>query len=263
MGCAMQPCFISKMKILKEIRANLRAEKKEHGSKNPLVTHYYFLWLTYRLHEWNIGNRQWRRSVGLLLKKYAYLHYGKDQLFAVDANTKSESRSYSYSFPKDYFFKNYETFIVRHKPYISSKLAFSVDHRYLFNRFIFVIGENHEWFYYTKPFSTLESLVGNRNIERYPYHPLLSVDLGLTVSVAGEVSFLWNDKEEYPSLVIVTNWSGHFLPVDWSAIDLNISVRKSLNLPDCSTIFSVANDGVGISGPTIEFLYECPLVTIK
>ena len=236
------------MDIILEIKTSLREAIRDFGFKNPLVTHYYFLWLCYRLHEWRINNYWWRKSIFCLLKRYSSLHFDQDKIIVISATEETLLKNYHYSFPEDYFYDNYEEFYKKHLKYISSSLSRNESHSFLFNRFIFVIGLNDEWFYYTKPFTPEESLIGNRDISKFPFHPLLSVKLNFKIAVAGEISFVWSKSQNNPSLVFVSNWSGHFLPKDWTAKDLNIKIRESLNLPYGSNIISMANDGVAISG---------------
>lgn len=129
---------------------------------------------------------------------------------------------------------------------------FVENHQFLFNKFIYVLGLKNEFRYFVKPQPTKISLLGNGNINEYPFHPTLAHDLKLDVSLAGEISFLWNKDENNPKIIFINNVSGHYKPYKWDCRSLNGIIREVLNLTEETVLISLANDGVAISGNELK-----------
>ncbi|MBN9658443.1 MAG: hypothetical protein J0H49_09705 [Acidobacteria bacterium] len=230
------------------IEERLLDARRSFGDTNTVLTHYNYLKLALLLQDDSVA-AEFRKIILSTLREISRLTFGAEGVAGIRRRAISQPQRYCYSFPRGAYEVEYRLASARFRSAIRDRLVFIPDHQYLFNKFIYVLGMSFQWRYCLIPQSVRAALVGNGDLTRMPFHPILAEDLGLTVSLAGEVAFRWPIGSAMPDIVFVNNVSGHYRPQDWPTEQLNLIIRRTLSLSDEVSIVSLANDGVAISGP--------------
>ena len=231
---------------LAELNEEIAQACRRFGPKSPLLTHLLHAkaaLLCRDVIQAKAGSIDCLRQV---VSQIAVCQFDTDTVAIGPAPI--EWRPLHYDFSRSDYTKHYAALASRWNSGIRSTLEWTHEHRDLFNRFIYVIGRNGEWRYFSQALPISIVITRRNSVERFPFHPILANDLDLAVAVAGEIAFRWEPEMACPSAVLVNNVSGHFRPEGWKAADLAGCLRSTLGLPTETLIIALANDGAHISG---------------
>jgi len=220
---------------------------KKFGAVNPVSTFYRFLRLSNFLYQ-NIWDENSVREFKTSLENFHSILFSNTKKKNFDYSIEAIDGKIYYKFPRNKFDDLYKEFICNYENDFSSNLLFDFNHRFLHNRFIYIIDSELRFNYYLKPQPMDNFLIGNKDVKIFPFHPMLAIQSDLKVFCAGELSFYWKKEDEYPIALYINNISGHYMPTTVSSDELNITIRKILKLPNSCSIISFTNEGVKISG---------------
>lgn len=244
--------FLGTEELLRHLNQLILEARDRFGPTNSVLFQYYHLRIACLLKEIDKLDFGTALSVVETLREIARIAFGVE---AVCFGRPSDLHNsiVPFYFPKVAFTAEYVGALNRFSPLISKELTFAPSHQHLFNRFSYVIGPDLQLRYFLNPQAVSNVLLGNRDQNLSPFHPVLAHDLGLTVACAGEVTFSWSDSEGGPEVVFINNISGHFRP-NLLASEVDALARVALRLTPETSVLALANDGFRVSGPLAEYL---------
>lgn len=236
---------------LSEIEKCIDQTIKSLGHLNPVLTQYYYIKLSYLIQSRGKDDAFFPMIVETIETIENFI-FSINKISILDKWIPSTDLrvipDLDYSFYKDYYKKHYLKYLDIYKLNISDRFVKNGYGQDLLDRFIYVIGGNGEFRYYNKPQPVKMGIVANKDIDIFPFHPILAHDFDLKISVAGEICFMWPLNSVEPDVIMINNRSGHYMPVDWKCKDLSLLIRRVMNLNDTVSVISFTNDGACVSG---------------
>jgi hypothetical protein len=214
--------------------------KSNHGPVSVAIAHLSHYLLAVRIHRW-LGNRCDFAVVDSCFKDHC-------TLFNRIATPPSTLIPFNYRYPDSAYSEKYESIAKRLRHRFLHSIEGCRAARTLFERLPFVLSAKGEWRSDSVPLSVSRILLGrDENPEQCVFHPMLAEDFGLEVSLAGEASFAWSQGDRWPSVMIINNTSGHFMPMDWEASAMLDFLRNVAEIPSGTTLFCVTFRGGAFS----------------
>lgn len=217
--------------------------KSAHGAVSVAVTHLSYYLLAARIHRWLESRCDFSLVQGCFEELCA--------LFNRITSPPSLSRPLTYRYPARSYSEKYEPTARRLRHRFLHSIRDCKGQRTLFERLPYVLSASGGWRSDSVPLSVSRILLGrDANIDQCVFHPMLAEDFALEIAIAGEACFAWNQNDQWPSVMIINNTSGHFMPMDWDASAMLGFLRGAAHVPRETTVFCVTFRGGAFSHGT-------------
>lgn len=237
---------------LETIELDLASAREQFGETNPYIGLLLQAKFAYLWHRFQEGQADVCIPLLESVRSMSQLLFDCSKLSLGISDTSPGSTRRVYSFCPDAFESLYRVHFEKWKTEILSYLLWLPQFDDLTSRFLYVVGKSGEWRMFSQAQPIEVSLTRRGDASTYPFHPILSYDLGLDVILAGEISFQWSAGSPEPAIVYVNNVSGHYRPEDLRASDVADITLHTLRLSPAVSLVSIANDGAHIAGPLAE-----------